>query len=102
MGLSIYEHGALTKPRLPSCAGVFRRLRKIGNDQKWTSTMTYKRGDIVLAVFPDSNLRTSKRRPTLVVQADNLGTGISQIILAMITSNLTRAGHPSRATVSIT
>lgn len=62
--------------------------------------MTYKRGDIVLALFPDSTLRTAKSRPTLVVQADNLATGISQTILAMITSNLSRAGHPSRITVS--
>lgn len=62
--------------------------------------MNYKRGDIVLVLFPDSNLRTAKRRPALVVQADNLNTGLPQIILAMISSNLARAGHPSRVTVS--
>ena len=38
--------------------------------------MNYRRGDIVLVLFPDSNLRTSKRRPALVVQADQLGTGL--------------------------
>jgi mRNA interferase MazF len=58
-----------------------------------------KRGDIVLVVFPDSNLRTGKLRPALVVQADNLQTGLSQVIVAMITSNLARANHPSRVTV---
>ena len=36
--------------------------------------MPYNRGDVVLVLFPDSNLRTAKRRPALVVQADNLGT----------------------------
>jgi mRNA-degrading endonuclease toxin of MazEF toxin-antitoxin module len=36
--------------------------------------MTDKRGDVVLALFPDSNLRTAKPRPVLVVQADNLRT----------------------------
>ena len=61
--------------------------------------LTYKRGDIVLVVFPDSNLRTGKLRPALVVQADNLQTGLSQVIVAMITSNLARASHPSRAAV---
>jgi mRNA-degrading endonuclease toxin of MazEF toxin-antitoxin module len=34
--------------------------------------MPYKRGEVVLVLFPDSNLRTAKRRPALVIQADNL------------------------------
>ncbi len=63
--------------------------------------MSYKRGDVVLVLFPDSNLRTAKRRPALVVQRDNLGTGLPQIILAMISSNPARVGHPSRVTVSL-
>lgn len=58
--------------------------------------MTCRRGDVVLVLFPDSNLRTAKRRPGLVVQATNLNTGLHQTIIAMISSNLTRAGHPSR------
>ena len=63
--------------------------------------MSFKRGDIVLALFPDSNLLTAKRRPVLVLQANNLGTGLRQTIVAMITSNLARANHPSRVTVSL-
>lgn len=58
--------------------------------------MSYRRGDVVLVLFPDSNLRTAKRRPALVIQANDLGSGLAQTIVAMITSNLTRAGHPSR------
>jgi len=61
--------------------------------------MPYKRGDVVLVLFPDSNLRTAKRRPALVVQADNLATGLPQTIIAMITSNMARADHPSRVTL---
>lgn len=63
--------------------------------------MTYERGDVVLALFPDSNLRTAKPRPVLVVQADNLGTGLPQVVVAMITSNMARHGHPSRVAVSL-
>src|SRR5204862_5305940 len=66
----------------------------------WTFTMSYKRGDVVLVLFPDSNLRTAKRRPALVVQADDLATGLPQRIVAMITSNTARSGHPSRITVA--
>jgi len=59
----------------------------------------YKRGDIVLMLFPHSDLRTAKTRPALVVQADNLQTGLPQIIVAMITSRMLRAQHRSRVIV---
>ena len=50
-------------------------------------------------LFPHSDLRTAKPRPALVVQADNLQTGLPQVIVAMISSKLFRAHHPSRVTV---
>lgn len=62
--------------------------------------MTCRRGDIVLVLFPDSNLRTTKRRPALIVQADDLGADLPQTLVAMITSNMSRAGHPGRVMVS--
>lgn len=65
------------------------------------STMSYKRGDVILVLFPDSNLQTSKRRPAIIVQADNLKTGLAQVIVAMITSNPTRLGHSSRVAVPL-
>jgi mRNA interferase MazF len=61
--------------------------------------MPYNRGDVVLVLLPDSNLVTAKRRPALIIQADKLSTGLAQTIVAMITSNLSRSGHPSRVTV---
>lgn len=57
---------------------------------------SFRRGDVVLVLFPDSNLQTAKKRPALIVQADNLQTGLSQVIVAMITSNMSRSNHPSR------
>lgn len=50
-------------------------------------------------LFPNSDGVTAKRRPALVVQADNLNTEISQVLLAMITSNMNRANHQSRVTI---
>jgi mRNA interferase MazF len=61
--------------------------------------LVYKRGDVILVLFPHSDLRTAKLRPALIVQADNLQTGLAQVIVAMITSRLFRANHPSRVTV---
>ena len=63
--------------------------------------MNCRRGDVVLVLFPDSNLRTSKRRPALVVQADQLDAGLPQTIVAMITSNMVRAGRASRVVVRV-
>ena len=39
-----------------------------------------KRGDVILVWFPNSDLKTFKRRPALVVQADNLQTGLPQVV----------------------
>lgn len=38
-------------------------------------------------------------RLALVIQANNLQTGLPQVIVAMITSRMFRANHPSRVTV---
>jgi mRNA interferase MazF len=61
--------------------------------------LNFKRGDIVLVLFPNSDLITAKTRPAIIVQADNLQTGLPQIIVAMISSQMFRAGHPSRVTI---
>jgi mRNA interferase MazF len=59
------------------------------------------RGDVVLVLFPNSDLRTAKRRPALVLQRDDLGSGLEQTIVAMISSNLSRRGHPSRVFIPV-
>ena len=63
--------------------------------------MKTRRGDVVLVLFPNSDLRTAKRRPALVLQRDNLASGLGQTIVAMISSNLARRGHPSRMFVAV-
>jgi len=40
--------------------------------------MKTRRGDVVLVLFPNSDLRTAKRRPALVLQRDSLGAGLEQ------------------------
>ncbi|MEQ8192586.1 MAG: type II toxin-antitoxin system PemK/MazF family toxin [Candidatus Eremiobacterota bacterium] len=63
--------------------------------------MNYKQGDIVLVWFPDSNLLTAKKRPAIILQRDNLQTGLDQVIIGMITSNVLRSGHGSRIFIDI-
>lgn len=61
--------------------------------------MSIKRGGIVRVLFPNSDLSTAKRRPALIVQADDLDTGLPQVLVAMITSNMRRSNRVSRVTV---
>ena len=63
--------------------------------------MNLRRGDFALVYFPHSDLRIVRLRPVLVVQADDLSTSLPQIIVAMVTSNMSRAGHASRITVRL-
>ena len=64
-------------------------------------TETFRRGDVVLVLFPNSNLRTARLRPALVIQADRLDTGLEQVVVAMMTSRMFRANHPSRVSVML-
>ena len=60
--------------------------------------MHYKRGDVVLVLYPNSDLKSAKKRPALIIQSDKIQTGLNQRIIAMITSNLDRKG-PTRIVV---
>jgi len=64
--------------------------------------ISYKQGDLVSVWFPDSNLLTVKKRPGIVLQKNNLNTGLDQLLIAMVTTNLARRGHGSRIFVDIT
>ncbi|NKB72442.1 MAG: type II toxin-antitoxin system PemK/MazF family toxin [Candidatus Latescibacteria bacterium] len=46
-------------------------------------------------------MQTAKLRPALVVQADDLQTDLSQLIVAMVTSRMFRAKHPSRVPIHL-
>jgi len=61
--------------------------------------LNYKRGDVLLVLFPHSTLNTAKTRPVVIVQADDLKTGLPQVIVAMITSRIFRTNHPSRVAI---
>lgn len=59
----------------------------------------YKRGDVILVLYPNSDLQTYKKRPALIVQADDVNPELRQRIVALITSNLNRTGL-TRVTIS--
>ena len=65
-----------TKDKPPVCALVFEPSLTIGTVRTWTPMTRFRRGDVV-------------------------GTELPQVIVAMITSNLARAGNPSRLLVAL-
>ena len=54
--------------------------------------MSIARGSVVLVAYPNSDLTTYKIRPALVVQNSRAETGLAQVVVALITSNLNRTG----------
>lgn len=60
-----------------------------------------KRGEVALAVFPNTDGLTAKLRPVVIVQADGLDTGLPQVLVAMVTSNLRREGKPFRVFIPL-
>lgn len=63
--------------------------------------MTFKRGDIVLATLPYSDLSGSKKRPALVVQSNRNNRRLDDVILAMVTSTTRRAAEPTQLLIRL-
>ncbi len=53
------------------------------------------RGDVVLVRFPHPSGVRGKRRPAVVVQADNCSAVVHTLVVAEITTNLALAGDPA-------
>ena len=63
--------------------------------------MTVRRGDVVIALFPNADGSGTKPRPVLVVQADAYNGRLDNVIVAAITTNLTHATDPASLLIDI-
>lgn len=61
--------------------------------------MTYRRGDVVLVRFPNSDLVTYKKRPALIVQNPEVACDLAQLVAAEITTSAAVAQGPTRIQV---
>jgi mRNA interferase MazF len=50
--------------------------------------MSYRQGDIVIVLFPYSDLSNQKQRPAIVLSSDNINSYSSDVVLAQITSQI--------------
>ena len=53
------------------------------------------RGDVILVRFPHPSGARGKKRPAVVVQADNYAGVVSTLVVAEVTKNLTMAADPA-------
>lgn len=61
-----------------------------------------KRGDVVLARIPHADGTRAKDRPALVVQDDYYNQRIRNVLLATITTNLSRKGDAAHLFIDVT
>jgi mRNA interferase MazF len=52
------------------------------------STISYKRGEVVLVPFPFTDLSTTKQRPALVISSDSFNATHPDLIVVAITSQV--------------
>jgi mRNA interferase MazF len=58
-------------------------------------------GDVVMTRFPHASGTRGKKRPALVVQADDYNAKVGHVLVAEITKNLTPAKDPAFVLVDI-
>lgn len=67
--------------------------------QRWTSTTSISRGDVVLVLFPDTSGSAVKPRPAVVVQSDQVRTDFPQWVMVPVTSQTWRKTFGCRVLV---
>jgi mRNA interferase MazF len=53
------------------------------------------RGDVILVRFPHPSGVRGKKRPAVIIQADNYSAKLRTLVVAEITSNVSMAGDPA-------
>src|SRR5262245_30473142 len=63
--------------------------------------MSHRRGDVVIALFPNADGSGPKPRPVLVVQSDTYNSKLQNLVVAAITSNLKQAADPASLLIEV-
>lgn len=62
-----------------------------GITKKTMSTITFRRGDVVLVRFVFADEQGSKRRPAVILSSEHYHSGRAEAIVAAVTSNIGRS-----------
>lgn len=63
--------------------------------------MSFHRGDVVIALFPNADGSPPKPRPVVVVQSDVYNAKIKNLIVTAVTSNLRHATDPASVLIEV-
>lgn len=63
--------------------------------------MSFARGDVVIALFPNADGSPPKPRPVVIVQADVYNSRLSNLLVVAVTSNLSHATDPASVLVEV-
>lgn len=63
--------------------------------------MNVRRGDVLIAMFPNADGSAPKPRPVLVVQSNVYNSKLKNVIVAAITSNLRHASEPASLLIDV-
>jgi mRNA interferase MazF len=63
--------------------------------------MSFRRGDVLIALFPNADGSPPKPRPVTVVQSDAYNARIKNLIVAAVTSNLRHAADPASVLIEV-
>lgn len=63
--------------------------------------MSFNRGDVVIALFPNADGSPPKPRPVVVVQSDVYNAKLRNLIVVAITSNLAHATDPASVLIDV-
>lgn len=63
--------------------------------------MSFARGDVVIALFPNADGSPPKARPVVVVQSDVYNAKLKNLIVAAITSNLAHVTDPASLLIEV-
>ena len=63
--------------------------------------MSFRRGDVLIALFPHADGSPAKPRPVVVVQADAYNAKLANLIVAAVTTNLRHAADPASFLIDV-
>ena len=63
--------------------------------------MTFQRGDVVMTRIPHAGGNRGKKRPAVIIQADNYNRKLKHFIVAEITKNLAAASDPASFLIEV-
>ncbi|MEC9387728.1 type II toxin-antitoxin system PemK/MazF family toxin [Marinobacter sp. bablab_jr008] len=83
------------------CAGILRGERRLlskryGTTRMMQPTTNFEFGDVVLVSFPFTNLKTTKKRPAVIISSEAYQSYRPDLVIMALTSQITESSRQRR------